>query len=140
MRALDGTDGERGEPPWETVGPSAEGFEVSCYHETLEPYMARGRELRAQGVEGQARNETRWKEIEEKKLAAPASGATQHILTGEYDAATGEVRNAYLRWNVYTPYATPETTGLTTRGGESVPWLMYPGKPGAHIMIIPPRG
>jgi hypothetical protein len=72
-------------------------------------------------------------------LAVPEPGASNYILTGAYDAATGEVSDAYLRWVVYTPYATPATTGLTTRGSESAPWLMFPGTPGAHIMIVPPR-
>jgi hypothetical protein len=77
--------------------------------------------------------------MQEGKLAVPANGASNYILTGTYDAATGEIRDAYLRWVVYTPFATPASTGLTTRGGESAPWLMFPGTPGSHIMIVPPR-
>jgi hypothetical protein len=119
--------------------PARDGFEVACHHESVEPYIARGRELRAQGVTGPSLNETRWKEMQEGKLAVPANGASNYILTGTYDAATGEIRDAYLRWVVYTPFATPASTGLTTRGGESAPWLMFPGTPGSHIMIVPPR-
>jgi hypothetical protein len=119
--------------------PAQEGFEVSCHHKSVEPYVVRGRELRAQGVNGQALNQARWKEMEEGKLQLPKEGASNYILTGTYDAATGELENAYLRWVIYTPYATPASTGLSTKGGESVPWLMFPGTPGSHIMIIPPR-
>jgi len=62
-----------------------------------------------------------------------------YVLTGSgYDAAKGEVTDPYLRWVVYTPYATPESTGLSTTPGPG-PWLMYPGTPGAHIMISPPK-
>ena len=62
-----------------------------------------------------------------------------YVLTGSgYDAAQGQVTNPYLRWVVYTPYATPESTGLSTAPGPG-PWLMYPGTPGAHIMISPPK-
>ena len=36
--------------------------------------------------------------------------------------------------------ATPESTGLSTSpGAPGAPWLMYPGTPGAHIMINPPK-
>jgi hypothetical protein len=119
--------------------PKAEGFEVACHHVSIEPYIARGRELRAQGVTGMAINEARWREMEEGKLALPTPGASNYILTGAHDPATGEIRDPYLRWVVYTPYATPATTGLSTQGGESLPWLMFPGTPGSHIMIVPPR-
>jgi hypothetical protein len=55
------------------------------------------------------------------------------VLTGGgYDAAKAQVNDPYLRWIVYTSYATPESTGLSTKAW---PWLMYPGTPGTHIMI-----
>jgi len=120
--------------------PDREDFEVSCHHEGLEPFFARGRELLAEGVTGNARTQARWEEYTEGKLPIPY-GSTNHILTGSgFDPATGEIQDPYLRWVVYTPMATPETTGLTTRPAEIVPWLMFPGTPGSHIMISPPRG
>ena len=86
-----------------------------------------------------------------KALAAPRTEFEQllareecekagvYVLTGSgYDAAKGQVTDPYLRWVVYTPYATPESTGLSTKAGPG-PWLMYPGTPGAHIMISPPK-
>lgn len=118
--------------------PRAKGFSVACYHKDLEPFMARGRELAAT-FKGNARHEQRWKEIEEGKLAMPREPRMLYVLTGSgYDAARGEVTNSYLRWVVYVPYATPESIGLTTTSGPA-PWLMYPGTPGAHIMINPPK-
>ncbi len=63
-----------------------------------------------------------------------------YVLTGSsFDAATGKVNEPYLRWVIYTPYATAESTGLSTKSAPGAPWLMYPGTPGAHIMISPPR-
>jgi hypothetical protein len=122
--------------------PAAEGFSVACYHESLEPYMARGRELVGQGVtDGNERLEMRWKEAEEGTLAMPENPATVYVLTGSsHDHTTGEVADRYLRWVVYTPWATVESTGLSDRPtGPGSPWLMYPGTAGAHIMISPPR-
>jgi hypothetical protein len=120
--------------------PTREQFEVSCHHEGLEPYFARGRELSAQGITGNERVQRRWDEFTAGTLPIPY-GATAHILTGSgFDPETGEVTDPFLRWVVYTPNATAESTGLTTQPGDIVPWLMFPGTPGAHIMISPPRG
>ena len=120
--------------------PRDKGFSVACYHQDLEPFMARGRELVAQGVKGTAREDIRWKEIEAGTLKMPREPRTLAVMTGAaFDATTGQVTEAYTRWVVYTPFATPEATGLSTAPVPGGPWLMYPGKAGAHIMINPPR-
>lgn len=122
--------------------PAEDGFSVACYHESLEPYMARGRELVSQGMaDGQDRLQTRWKEAEAGVLAMPENPATLYVLTGSaYDPGVGEVSEPYLRYVVYTPWATIESTGLPDAPmGPGSPWLMYPGTAGAHIMISPPR-
>lgn len=119
--------------------PQREQFEVSCHHASLEAYFERGRELTAQGITGNERTRTRWEEWEQGVLPIPY-GSSNHILTGSgFDPETNEILDPFLRWVVYTPMATPETTGLTARPGEVVPWLMFPGTPGSHIMIVPPR-
>ena len=120
--------------------PSKTSFSVACYHRDLEPYMARGRELLAQKVTGQKRNEIRWKEVAEGKLSLPREPRTLYILTGTgFDVNTGKVMDAYLRWVIYVPFATPESTGLSTKPSDNAPWLMFPGTAGAHIMINPPK-
>jgi hypothetical protein len=119
--------------------PRDENFSVACYHKDLEPFMKRGRELLDQGVKGNARHEMRWKEIDDGKLKMPREPRTLYVMTGKgFDAVKGEVIESYLRWVIYSPYATPESTGLTTTSGPG-PWLMYPGTAGAHIMISPPK-
>jgi hypothetical protein len=121
--------------------PRASGFSVACYHQDLEPYMARGRALRKQGITNQrAINDTRWKEVQAGSLKMPKEPRTLYVLTGKsYDAASGAVADQYLRWVIYVPFATPESTGLATKPVENGPWLMDPGTPGAHIMITPAR-
>jgi hypothetical protein len=120
--------------------PAKTAFNVACYHRDLEPFMARGRELLAQKITGAKRNEIRFKEIEDGKLSMPREPRTLYVLTGSsFDAATGAVENSYLRWVIYTPFATPESTGLSTKASESAPWLMGAGTAGAHIMINPPK-
>ena len=120
--------------------PAKTSFSVACYHKDLEPYMARGRELLAQKVTGQKRNDIRWKEVADGKLALPREPRTLYVLTGSgFDAASGKIADSYLRWVIYVPYATPDSTGLSTKPGDSAPWLMSPGTAGAHIMINPPK-
>ena len=120
--------------------PTKTEFNVACYHKDLEPFMSRGRELLAQGVTGAKRNEIRFKEVEDGKLLMPREPRTLYVLTGaSFDAASGIVRDPYLRWVIYVPFATPQSTGLSTKASESAPWLMSPGTAGAHIMISPPK-
>ena len=119
--------------------PKEKAFSVACYHKELEPFMKRGRELAAEGVKGKDRHEQRWKEVKDGKVSMPREPRMLYVLTGKgYDASKAEVTEASLRWVVYVPYATPESTGLSTTPGPG-PWLMYPGTPGAHIMISPPK-
>jgi len=120
--------------------PANTRFSVACYHKDLEPYMARGRELAAQKITGDKSHEVRWKEIAEGKLSMPREPRSLYVITGTgFDAASGKVTNSYLRWVIYVPYATAESTGLSTKAADNAPWLMYPGTAGAHIMINPPR-
>ncbi len=120
--------------------PGESRWSVACYHESLEPFMARGRELAALGITGQERVRTREKEIEEGSLTMPREPRTLYVLMGSgFDAESGEVIDPYLRWVIYTPFATGESTGLSTRPTVGAPWLMAPGTAGAHVMINPPR-
>ncbi len=120
--------------------PADAAITIVCYHADLAPFFARGRELLAQGVQGRVRDETRWKEIEAGTLKMPKETRASYVLTGKsLDPATGEVGEPFLRWVLYTPYATAESTGLPTTPAPGAPWLMFAGTPGAHIMITPPR-
>jgi hypothetical protein len=120
--------------------PRDPAFSVACYHRDLEPFMARGRELTAKGVEGQERESTRWKEIESGTLVMSREPRTLAVVTGDgFDAAAGAITNAYTRWVVYMPFATGESTGISTTPVPGGPWLMFPGKAGAHVMINPLR-
>ncbi len=115
-------------------------FSASCYHKDLEPYMARGRALRAEGITGQKSYDIRWAEIERGTLKVAREPRTLYVLDGAaFDAATGTVTDAYRRSVLYWPYATAEMTGLSTKPQVGTPWLMFPGTAGAHIMISPPK-
>jgi hypothetical protein len=119
--------------------PTSQRLEVSCHQAGLEPFFARGRELRAQGVADNEVVRTRLQEFTDGKLPIPY-GAVNHIVTGSgFTPGTGAITNPYERWTIYTPGATPESTGMSASPTAGGPWLMLPGTPGAHIMITPPR-
>ena len=118
-----------------------ERFHTACYFKALEPFMARGRELRAQGMERDKVLETREQEIESGKLEMPRQASALYSLTGppgSFDPATGKVTGANHTTVVYIPYATAETTGLSPKAVTGAPWIMSPGKPWAHIMLVQP--
>lgn len=121
--------------------PGDPGVRVACYAKSLEPFMQRGRELRAQGVPDEARMQQRWKEAEAGTLKMPEVPATLYVLSGTgIDPATGAVTEPYRRYVVYTPWATSASTGLPEKPvAPGAPWIMFPGTPGAHIMINPPK-
>ena len=62
------------------------------------------------------------------------------VLSGKADATTGKVTDTYLRYVIYIPFATTESTGIpNSPAGPGAPWIMDPGTFHAHIMINPPR-
>lgn len=121
--------------------PNKKGFSVACYHKDLDPMMARGRELRAEGKNSGEINKIRSEEAISGNLKMPTSATTLHVLSGSsahYDAAKNEVVGATLRYVVYIPFATQKSTGLPLQPEVSGgPWLMFPGTYRAHIMISP---
>jgi len=123
--------------------PTKDGFEVVSYHKDLDPYMARGRELKAAGKSFTERRDIREEEARDGSLPMPKKPATLHILHGEngwFDIDSIKVRSAKYRYVVYIPFATQASTGLSLKpNAPGHPWLMFPGKANAHIMITPPK-
>lgn len=118
--------------------PSEARWHVDCYHKDLDPFMSRGRELDAAQKTRAEVDSIRLAEVKAGTLSMPAG---PRMLYNAYapkdsvDQATGQARPTARLEVVYIAYATQEDTGLPTRPGGGLPWLMYPGKPWAHIMI-----
>ena len=123
--------------------PNQPGLSVACYHKTLDPFMARGRELKKEGKSFQQRFDIRDQEVKDGKLVMPKQPTTLFVFTADkekYNPVTGEVQDGYLRSVVYIPFATAESTGLPTKPmGAGLPWIMDAGTYRAHIMIDPPK-
>lgn len=121
--------------------PNQEGFSVACYHKSLEPFMKRGRALKAAGKNGSELFEIREEEIKSGELEMAEAGATLHVYYGpekKYNPETGEAPRATYRYVVYLPFATSESTGLPESPiASNHPWIMDPGTHKAHIMIKP---
>jgi hypothetical protein len=119
--------------------PQSPRFHVACYHKSMEPFMARGRELRTQGVQGDKVDSVRFQEARDGKLKMPSQPSMLYSLTGAkdaYDPATKTAKGTPL-FVVYIPYATSETTGLSAVPQRGTPWVMNAGTPKAHIMFVP---
>jgi hypothetical protein len=125
-----------------TDDPKASGFNVSCYHKDLEPFMARGRELKAQGKSFQEIFDMREAEAKSGKLIMPKQATNLQVFSApaeNYNPETGEVTKGNFRYVVYIPWATAESTGLPLKPeAPGMPWIMDPGTHRAHIMINPP--
>lgn len=120
--------------------PNRDGFNAACYHKDLEPFMARGRALRAEGKTSKEIFAIREAEMKSGQIKI-TTGSTLHIYYGSktvYDPETSEVEGAKLRYVVYMPWATSESTGLPEAPkAPNHPWIMNPGTHRAHIMISP---
>ena len=105
--------------------------------------MGRGRELLAEGKTEVQKQEIRKQEVESGKLKMPEGQSILYVVKGteeNYDKTTGELKNSSMRYVIYVPYATIESTGLPAKPSiPGMPWLMDPGTYKAHIMITPPK-
>jgi len=116
--------------------PGAKDFHSACYHKGMEPFMARGRALREQGVKGAQVDTVRFAEVKAGKLKMPTQPTMLYqIFGGTFDASTEKVTGGQWLYVTYIPFATPATTGLSAKPSEKGPWIMFPGTPKAHIMF-----
>jgi hypothetical protein len=123
--------------------PKHEGLNVSCYHKDLEPFMARGRQLKKEGKTFQEVFDIRESEVKSGKLQMPKAPSSLYVYSAkdeQVNKVTGEVKDGYLRYVIYIPYATAASTGLPLKPtAPGMPWIMDPGTHRAHIMINPPQ-
>lgn len=117
--------------------PKVERFQASCYHKSLEPFMARGRTLRTQGKNRAAIDSARLADIRRGMLIMPQSAALYSVFaeSDTLDPAAVDREKLGRLYVIYLPYATFESTGISTQPAQNRPWLMHPGLPWAHVMI-----
>lgn len=115
--------------------PSDDRFHVACYHRSLDPYMALGRRMRAEGADRPAIQAARQAAVDAGELEPPAAALWSLTHASDVDPSA-ELPDDVRRTSVlYVPYATPDAVGLPTQPDGDSPWLMLPGTPWAHVMI-----
>ena len=83
--------------------PRRESFQAVCYHQDLQPFMERGRALKAEGKKFQEIFDMREAEAKSGQLKMPENPSTMHLLEGKdavYDAESGSMKNARYRYVV----------------------------------------
>jgi hypothetical protein len=116
--------------------PTVKDFHSACYHKSMEPFMARGRALRDQGVKGAQVDTVRFAEVKSGKLKMPTQASMLYqIFGGTFDQSSAKVTGGRYLYVTYMPFATAATTGLSVKPTDKGPWLMLPGTPKAHIMF-----
>jgi len=122
-----------------TDNPDIDGYAANCYHKSLAAFMLRGRELRAAGItKRSAIDSARLAEIKKGTLKMPEGPATLYSLYADsvnFDPMAGRPKSASTLISLYIPYATEQSIGIPVQPAMDRPWLMYPGKPWAHLMI-----
>lgn len=118
--------------------PAHKGLQVSCYHKSLEPFMARGRELRALGItKREAVDSARLADVKSGRIVMPAAAILSSIFaeSDSFDALAGPPAKHSALDVIYLPFATQESSGITEQPAVGRPWLMFAGKPWAHVML-----
>src|SRR5437868_9296802 len=94
--------------------PAATAFHSACYHQAMEPFMARGRALRASGVTGGQVDTLRFAEVKAGKIKMPTHPSMLYqIFGGTFDSVTAKVTGGTSLFVTYIPFATPQTTGIS---------------------------
>ncbi len=122
--------------------PSGKQFHVACYHHSLEPFMARGREMHALNKSREAIDSVRINDVKTGKYSMPAKPAALYQYFAPRDSVnmtTGVIDGAQYLYVVYTPYASYKSTGIAENPVDGGPWIMDPRKPWAHLMIMPQK-
>ncbi|WP_270087517.1 hypothetical protein [Sphingobacterium sp. SYP-B4668] len=111
-----------------------------AYPKSLEPFMARGRELIAQGKRRE-RDAIREEEFKAGKLNIPQHPTMLYGYWGSLEKLnqeTGEMADAKRRYVLYVPFAKAADLGMASKPTvPGMPWLMDEGSYKAHIMINP---
>ncbi|HEU4827816.1 MAG TPA: hypothetical protein VFT04_01340 [Gemmatimonadales bacterium] len=118
--------------------PAHKGFQASCYHRSLEPFMAKGRELRAAGItKREAVDSARLADVKSGRIVMPSSAILSSVFaeSDSFDALAGPPGKHTALDVIYLPFATQESSGITEQPAVDRPWLMFAGKPWAHVML-----
>jgi len=104
-------------------------FDVHCHTEQLDAFYTRFAQLALEGKSNSEIRDTVNAEVASGKLISPPVGATVYEMSGDSSESSLPLMSVFL------PYATAESTGLSTERDHYRPWLMWAGTAFAHVMI-----
>ncbi len=114
--------------------PGDDRFVVSCYHESLGPFLDRMRALRASGLAGSAARERTCAEVSSGRLPMPKRA--YNLSASGPLVPDSDVPDSLLVYHLLQiPFATEASEGITDEehvAGQ--PWLHHAGTCDAHIM------
>lgn len=103
-------------------------FNVHCYQKEMDTFWTRFQQLSLEGKSNA--------EILDKLSAEVVSGRLKSLTGVALYRLSGESPESSLPiMSIFLPYATSESTGLSTERNHYRPWLMWAGTPFAHVMI-----
>ena len=110
---------------------------VWCVPSAMRAMVVRGREIREAGVSREDGMAQMRAEMESGDLDVSALPQVGYAFRGEADTFGADVASIEgTNWQIVAvPFATGETLGVIEEPEGSMPWIMAPGTPWAHIMI-----
>ena len=104
------------------------GFAVFCAEASVLAYMSAVGAIEAETSSEDEKRERIKVALKDGSLKTATPGGRAYVLSGP------DRQRARLTMAIVLPWATGESTGLSTERSDGV-WLMCPGAPGAHIMV-----
>ena len=122
--------------------PATDRFQVACYQKSLDPFMARGRELHKLKLSHTQVDSARMLDI---KAGAGRCRRHRRRSTTSWRRRTASTpppacpaATAPAGTSCTSPTPRRPASGFSTAAdGSGRPWLMYPGEPWAHLMVTP---
>jgi hypothetical protein len=76
-------------------------------------------------------------DVKSGRIVMPSAAILSSIFaeSDSFDALAGPPAKHNALDVIYLPFATQESSGITEQPGVGRPWLMFAGKPWAHVML-----
>ena len=114
--------------------PSDQRLSLECYPSSIDGYMHRRRELRAEGVRGSEFRSILGAEVRSGRLFLP-TGVMIRNLNGTISATSGVPDSVRVWSEMLVPFGDPLELGIPEFDAGLDPWMMSAGTVGAHVMV-----
>jgi len=105
-----------------------------CYPTSIDRYMHRRQELRAEGVRGAEFRAILGAEVRSGRLYLPA-GVMIRNVSGPINEASGMPDSVRVWSEMFIPFAEAGALGIPEFDAGLDPWIMNAGTVGAHVMV-----